>query len=161
MTAAMFGVVVAPIYFGLITPIIGLVIFVVLVLGSLIVVKQQAGLFLSLAMLLHACFLTISAVVFVCVIAVIAPDKSFAFPDGIFFGGAFVLAWLVGLVTPGAPAGIGVRELMLLLLLKGQMSQTDLVMAIALGRIVTSGGDVLFFIATLIYGRKLFFRVGV
>ncbi|MDZ7598490.1 MAG: hypothetical protein U5J82_09410 [Desulfobacterales bacterium] len=27
--------------------------------------------------------------------------------------GAYVIAWLAGLVTPGAPAGVGVRELVL------------------------------------------------
>lgn len=59
--------------------------------------------------------------------------------------GAFIVAWLVGLVTPGAPAGIGVRELVLLGLLKGFASESDLLLAILLSRLITVGGDVLFF----------------
>ena len=33
------------------------------------------------------------------------------------FTGAYVIAWLAGLVTPGAPAGVGVRELVMYALL--------------------------------------------
>ena len=58
--------------------------------------------------------------------------------------GAYVLAWLAGLVTPGAPAGVGVRELVLLALLKGSVGQTELLLAVLLGRLVTVGGDVAF-----------------
>ena len=58
--------------------------------------------------------------------------------------GAYVLAWLAGLVTPGAPAGVGVRELVLLALLKGSVGQTELLLAVLLGRLVTVSGDVAF-----------------
>ena len=60
--------------------------------------------------------------------------------------GAYVLAWLSGLVTPGAPAGIGVRELVLLLLLDGLVHEGDLVLAVLLARIVTLAGDGLFYL---------------
>jgi hypothetical protein len=60
-------------------------------------------------------------------------------------GGAYILAWLVGLVTPGAPAGAGVRELALLFLLNGVVSEADLLLAVVLGRVITVVGDLGFF----------------
>ena len=64
--------------------------------------------------------------------------------------GAYVLAWLIGLLTPGAPAGVGVRELVLLFLLKGEISETDLVFAVLLGRIMTVGGDVFIYVISML-----------
>jgi uncharacterized membrane protein YbhN (UPF0104 family) len=65
-----------------------------------------------------------------------------------------VLAWLAGLVTPGAPAGMGVRELVLLFMLNGIVIEEDLLMAIVLSRIVTVMGDVLYFtVAFMIKAR--------
>jgi uncharacterized membrane protein YbhN (UPF0104 family) len=63
--------------------------------------------------------------------------------------GAFVIAWLAGLVTPVAPAGIGVREFVLLFLLKGLVLESDLLVTVLLSRVVTVAGDVLFFLAAL------------
>jgi uncharacterized membrane protein YbhN (UPF0104 family) len=61
--------------------------------------------------------------------------------------GSYVIAWLAGLITPGAPAGVGVRELVLLFLLGEQIPAADLLLAVVLGRIVTVVGDLLFFTA--------------
>ena len=59
--------------------------------------------------------------------------------------GAFVIAWLAGLATPGAPAGIGVRELLIVFLLGGTVAEADLLMVLLLSRMVTVIGDCLFF----------------
>ena len=61
-------------------------------------------------------------------------------------GGAFVLAWLIGLVTPGAPAGGGIREAVLLFLLGHRYAPGDLLLAIVLGRSVNIVGDVGYFL---------------
>lgn len=55
-------------------------------------------------------------------------------------------------MMPGAPAGIGVRETVLVLLLGSYMIEADLLMAVLIGRIVTVFGDVIFFLAISIYG---------
>jgi hypothetical protein len=61
--------------------------------------------------------------------------------------GVFAVAWLLGYLTPGAPAGIGVRELVLVLLLTpGHGSQLATAAALCL-RVVTTLGDGLVFIA--------------
>ena len=66
--------------------------------------------------------------------------------------GCYVVAWLAGLLTPGAPAGVGVREAVLLLLLGHWIAPADLLLAVVLGRCVTIVGDLLFFAAAATAG---------
>jgi hypothetical protein len=56
---------------------------------------------------------------------------------------AMALAWVAGFATPGASAGIGVREAILIMLLTGRLgSEASAVAALAF-RLVTTGGDAL------------------
>ncbi|MEM9553173.1 MAG: hypothetical protein AAGC60_02865 [Acidobacteriota bacterium] len=58
---------------------------------------------------------------------------------------AFAPAWLLGLVTPGAAAGVGVREAVLILLLEnGGLPADDALLAALALRLVTTLGDVVF-----------------
>jgi uncharacterized membrane protein YbhN (UPF0104 family) len=61
--------------------------------------------------------------------------------------GAYVLAWLAGLLTPGAPAGLGVREVVLISLLSGIATAPVVLLSVVLGRIITVLGDLMFFLA--------------
>ncbi|MGR5161459.1 hypothetical protein ACPV4X_06200 [Vibrio owensii] len=63
----------------------------------------------------------------------------------------FVIAWLAGFLTPGAPAGLGVREAVLLILLGTTAHQETLLLAVLLSRIVTVLGDLLFFAIASFY----------
>lgn len=60
---------------------------------------------------------------------------------------AYVLAWLVGFVTPGVPGGAGVREMVILLILGHGYPEQTLLVALVAGRIVTTLGDLFLFIA--------------
>jgi len=63
---------------------------------------------------------------------------------------SFSLAWIVGFVTPGAPAGLGVREgLLLLMLTPAYSSATASILVIAL-RLATTLGDVVNFVGGLL-----------
>lgn len=90
-------------------------------------------------------FLAISALLFVGLIELLVENPGPWVKLGPPLAGAYVLAWLVGLVTPGAPAGVGVRELMLLLLLKGVVMEADLLLVVTMGRLITVVGDLGFF----------------
>lgn len=57
--------------------------------------------------------------------------------------GAFAASWLVGFVTPGAPAGLGVREAALVFWLGDSMPDAALVSLILALRIATTLGDLL------------------
>jgi hypothetical protein len=58
---------------------------------------------------------------------------------------AYVVAWLVGLLTPGAPAGLGVRETALYGLLHHIVGNGELLTAILLSRIANVVGDALLY----------------
>lgn len=62
----------------------------------------------------------------------------------------FAIAWVAGFMTPGAPAGIGVREALLLLMLGGSMTAADASLLILSLRVVTTLGDMLCFVAGLV-----------
>lgn len=92
-------------------------------------------------------FLSVSGMIFVCMIQLTSVDGWQAL--WLHLCGAYVIAWLVGLLTPGAPSGVGVREMVLLFLLSGVMREADLLMAVILSRVVTVLGDLVLFVAVL------------
>lgn len=59
---------------------------------------------------------------------------------------AYVLAWLVGFVTPGVPGGVGVREMVIILLLGHGYPEQVLLITLVASRIVTTLGDLLLFL---------------
>ena len=73
----------------------------------------------------------------------VAPEGGFPFVS---LCGAFAAAWVVGLLVPGAPAGLGVREGILVALLSGVTGNLAGIAAIALLRLVTTLGDLLHFL---------------
>ena len=74
--------------------------------------------------------------------------------------GAFAVAWIAGFITPGAPAGLGVREAMLLGILTPVYGPGIAAgIAIAL-RAVTTLADGLTFVAAVIAKRKFLPPVG-
>lgn len=65
---------------------------------------------------------------------------------------ACTLAWMLGFVTPGAPAGLGVREAVLLGLLGPALGEPAALLLSLQLRIATSGGDLLLFLVSLPLG---------
>lgn len=58
--------------------------------------------------------------------------------------GAYSVSWIIGFLTPGAPGGIGVREAVISLLLKGSATSIDLIIiAVVITRIVSIMGDIM------------------
>lgn len=54
---------------------------------------------------------------------------------------AFALAWIIGFATPGAPAGVGVREAVMLLLLSEAYAPADASATVLAIRVATTLGD--------------------
>ncbi len=59
---------------------------------------------------------------------------------------SYALAWLIGFVVPGAPGGLGIREMVLLYLLAGMFPESTILMATIANRLLTTLGDVWFFL---------------
>ncbi|UGB37565.1 lysylphosphatidylglycerol synthase domain-containing protein [Frateuria soli] len=76
-------------------------------------------------------------------------------PGVIFLTGAFASSWILGFVTPGAPAGLGIRETVLAALLAGSLPPTQAVALIVALRVATTIGDLAVFIAGSLAMRQL------
>lgn len=107
------------------------------------------------ASILYLLFLFLSAALFVGLLGIFCGTCTLPLALWMSAIGAYVIAWLVGLITPGSPAGLGVREVMLYSLLQSWVEQADLLMIITLGRLMTLSGDILFFALALLVGRQL------
>lgn len=121
-----------------------------LLAGSVFILYRIGAMSLAVAAGWQAGFLAISGTAFVAVLMISGPVSAVASSWLPAVCGAYVLAWLAGLVAPGAPAGVGVREAVLLLVLGGLFAPADLLAAIVLGRAVTATGDLLFYIYALL-----------
>lgn len=65
--------------------------------------------------------------------------------------GLYIISWVAGFLTPGAPSGIGIREVVLLMFLSGVVYEEILLTAIVLHRVLQVIGDVIAFSISWIY----------
>ena len=107
------------------------------------VLRRKIGPLVARAFMFQLVFLCVFGIVSLCALMVVEP-AGVGWENFLVLIGGFVVAWLAGLVTPGAPAGVGVRELVIVVLLSGQVAEFDLILATILGRMVTVGGDLCF-----------------
>ena len=59
---------------------------------------------------------------------------------------AFALSWALGFLAPGAPAGLGAREGIMLLILQGHGDTDKILLLVLLSRTVSMAGDFLTFL---------------
>lgn len=125
------------------------VIFGLLVVTVLLILKYRLNRHIASAGLWLLIFLTISGGVFISIFFLVAQNDSSIPPLSVLCG-VYIVAWLAGLITPGSPAGIGIREAALIFLLGSLVAQADLLLAVLLSRGVTLTGDLIFFFASLL-----------
>lgn len=87
-----------------------------------------------------------AGILFSILLITISSNFELNFQNLIFIITAYILAWLIGMLTPGAPAGIGVREVILLFLTKSMVPEAELLVVITLGRLMTITGDFIFYL---------------
>lgn len=145
LAGASFFVLVLPQIFPTFTMPIAVISFVGILIIAVFGLKQYFSIQIARVFVWYILFLTVSGLLFVGLLQLVIQDAFIVTSLVPVLFGAFVLAWLVGLITPGAPAGVGVRELVLVLLMQGLVIESNLILAVLLSRIVTVSGDVLFF----------------
>ncbi len=123
-------------------------VFLAALIISIALLKCFAGNAVARAAVWYAVFLAISGMLFIALVELVAGNAINTLETGVLLIGAYTFAWLAGLVTPGAPAGIGVREFVLLMLLNGIFQGKDLLLAIVLGRCITATGDSVYYFAS-------------
>ena len=154
LAGALFIPLTAPIFIPEISSKIFIILFLCLVIIVWGLIRCILSISVAAALLGQLIFLAVSGVVFVCVLAVV--DLSIVSLSNIsFLCGAYVIAWLLGLITPGAPSGLGIREMVLFFLLGSHVPHADLLLAIVLARIVTVIGDFLFFLFSVFCSRLI------
>jgi hypothetical protein len=125
-------------------------VFVTVLIGAVNLLWRIISPSIAKAFLCHIAFLIISGAIFTLIFMLKTEEPFFPLLHWSSVCGAFILAWLSGLIMPGAPAGIGIRELVLLFLLKGVVAEDDLIFIIVAGRMVTVCGDFLFYLFSYI-----------
>lgn len=98
--------------------------------------------------LLHALFFIVAGAILWRLAATLAPPLAPA-PGLITSVSALALAWAAGFLTPGAAAGLGVREAVLIVALERQLDGDPLVLVAVAMRLVTTCGDAVFFALAL------------
>ena len=78
-------------------------------------------------------------------LALLLPDAGLAVLGPALLG--FGTAWTLGFLTPGAPAGLGVREAVLVALLTPSAGEPAALTAALAFRAATLGGDLLFYLS--------------
>jgi hypothetical protein len=73
----------------------------------------------------------------------------------VMFVGAVAVAWFAGWITPGASAGLGVREAVIVLLLQNEIGIHDASYLAVAYRLATTGGNIAFALAGLAVGRAV------
>ncbi|KJR46146.1 hypothetical protein UF75_3469 [Desulfosporosinus sp. I2] len=153
VAGALFGLLSLPLWWQSFPSVVALLLFVIVLIVMGLAARRWLKLPMAFALGCYVLFLTVSGLIFFVVLSLVS---SVSVTTGMLLGlvGAFVIAWLAGLLTPGAPAGVGVRELVLLFVLKGAVAEADLLLAVAIGRVVTVAGDLLFFLGAAGIRRK-------
>lgn len=155
VAGALFGVLAVPLVWKTVPPTGAVFLFIAVSVALFTVLWNLLSRSVAVALLWQMVFLALSGLVFVGGLSVVVPETAAvsALPA---LCGAYIVAWLAGLITPGAPAGVGVREMLLLFLLNGQLAPADLLLAVVLGRGVTVVGDLGYFAisALLLYQDK-------
>jgi glycosyltransferase 2 family protein len=67
--------------------------------------------------------------------------------------GVFSLSWLVGFIAPGAPAGLGIRDAVMIAGLSLAYSMGDAIVLAAFHRVVSIAGDIVVFVSALLIRR--------
>jgi hypothetical protein len=107
---------------------------------------------LAAAFFTYLCFFLLSALLFLGLVLTVS-DNAEALRDWRGIIGGYAFAWAIGFITPRAPAGLGVREAVLLAVLAPRLGSFVVVIASLLMRITTTLGDLLFFLESLCWER--------
>lgn len=145
-SGASFFVLILPLFWPHFPAQISLLAFIFIIVTACIIAQRWLGPAIVSAIKNEIFFLILAGIVFTCVVLILIPSRPGQHSFFILVTGVYVVAWLAGLITPGAPAGIGVREMVFLALLHPFFGERELLEAIVVGRLVTISGDVFYYL---------------
>jgi len=154
-TGAIYGILALPLLISSIPVELSVVFFICVLSLFAVGVRHYLDIPTMRAVLFYAIFLCISGFIFVGALGVVNSGSGIKGWQLLPVSGAYVFAWLAGFLTPGAPAGMGVRELVVLMLLGNIVNDVDLLLTVVLGRIITVCGNFIFFGVTGLIKKKI------
>lgn len=95
----------------------------------------------------------LNIICFLLIYYAISGNVSVIMQNALSISGIYILAWLVGYLTPGAPGGIGVKEAVMIFLLAGIMTESDILLVGVIARLSNILGDTLAFGVNKIFNR--------
>jgi len=107
---------------------------------------------LSPILFLHILFFLVSGILIVSTLALLTDIDNLRIV-GITIT-VYASSWILGFITPGAPGGVGVREAIMIAGLRDVIGETESIILSILSRIVTTLGDVIFFVMGLLMKDK-------
>lgn len=95
-------------------------------------------------LMMYVIYFVINGVMFIMLLHSVGGELS----NDLFFPviGMYTLSWMIGFITPGVPAGLGIREAIMSALLIGLVEAEFVISAVVIYRIITILGDVVAFI---------------
>lgn len=120
---------------------LGQYVFPVIVLLLLCGILLFRSWWIAHALVLYSVFFGATGIIFASIFWKINADLLFFSPEFFLLVIIFIVGWFLGFVTPGAPAGLGVREVAVIFLAQGRYPENDLVLAVAVSRLASTIGD--------------------
>ncbi|MBN2119189.1 MAG: hypothetical protein JW730_21645 [Anaerolineales bacterium] len=102
--------------------------------------------------LLYFCFFMLTGLILFWITS--AMQGSWGIAPWTVISSTFAVSWLLGFVTPGSPAGVGVREGIIILILSNYLGEPASVVISLIMRVITMTGDVLFYFCGLFLRGK-------
>ncbi|NDL64126.1 hypothetical protein GRH90_15390 [Enterobacteriales bacterium SAP-6] len=149
IAGSMYGLLAMSLLFNTLPIWISAGLFLSVVCGAGYFLQETTNARVAAAFFLHVVFLASSGAIFVALQGILISTSGLDMQVGLQLGAAYIIAWLAGLMTPGAPAGVGVREFVLMVLTKGILSEPDLLLIVLMARAVSVMGDFVFFLFSI------------
>lgn len=153
LSGGVFALLVLPLVTDEISTFLAFIFFCFIIVICSVLLRYFLSKHFSRAYLLYLLFMISAGLLFVLQISIVCSvnlDLSSLF----IIVPSYIVAWLAGFLTPGAPAGVGVRELVLLFLLKGIIPESELLLTVVIARAITALGDVCYFLFAISIQRR-------
>ena len=148
LSGGVFALLILPLLTDAISTFLAVVLFCFTICICSVLLRHVFSKYFCTSFLLYLLFMVSAGILFVLQVSIVG-SESLNLSSLYIIAPSFIVAWLIGFLTPGAPAGVGVRELVLLSLLNGIIPAPELLLTVVIARSVTALGDLCYFLVAL------------
>ena len=107
-----------------------------------------------LSFILYFLYLFSTSLIFIYIYKMINYNFDLSFKDYLNKSFAYIFSWFLGFITPGSPAGLGIREITLAKSMETSISSPNLAVVIILSRLISVASDMNFFLLSAIFFKR-------